>query len=116
MEGLLVSLLSSTTAASIMFPLIMAIGQNMGHALLLVVLSALMISMSQLFHISLFPNALVSGVCIETIDERDFQWTVLLVGGYPARGNVAQMGYRTLIDASKIKDPVIGLSGQSIRQ
>jgi phosphate transporter len=69
MEGLLASLLSSTTAASIMFPLIMAIGQNTGHASLLVVLSALMISTSQLFHISSFPNALVSGVCIETIDE-----------------------------------------------
>jgi phosphate transporter len=69
MEGLLASLLSSTTAASILFPLIMAIGENTGHAPLLVVLSALMISTSQLFHISSFPNALFSGVCIETIDE-----------------------------------------------
>jgi phosphate transporter len=69
MEGILASLLSSTTAASILFPLIMAIGQNTGHAPLLVCLSALMISSSQLFHISSFPNALVSGVAIETIDE-----------------------------------------------
>jgi phosphate transporter len=68
-EGILASLLSSTTAASIIFPLIMAIGANTGRAPLLVVLSALMISSAQLFHISSFPNALVSGVCIEAIDE-----------------------------------------------
>lgn len=68
-EGLLASLLSSTTAASIIFPLIMAVGESTGHAPLLVVLSALMISGAQLFHISSFPNALVSGVCIETSDE-----------------------------------------------
>ncbi|OHT08968.1 Sodium:sulfate symporter transmembrane region family protein [Tritrichomonas foetus] len=68
-EGCLASLLSSTTAASIMFPLILAIGGNTGHAPLLVVLSALMISSSQLFHISSFPNALVSGVCAECSPE-----------------------------------------------
>jgi phosphate transporter len=68
-EGLLASLLSSTTAASIIFPVIMAIGKNTGHPALLVVLSALMISSAQLFHISSFPNALVSGVCIECEEE-----------------------------------------------
>jgi phosphate transporter len=68
-EAVLASLLSSTTAASIIFPLIMAIGANTGRAPLLVVLSALMISSAQLFHISSFPNALVSGVCIEAVDE-----------------------------------------------
>ncbi|OHT07277.1 Sodium:sulfate symporter transmembrane region family protein [Tritrichomonas foetus] len=68
-EGCLASLLSSTTAASIMFPLIVAVGGNTGHAPLLVVLSALMISSSQLFHISSFPNALVSGVCVECSEE-----------------------------------------------
>jgi phosphate transporter len=68
-EGILASLLSSTTAASIIFPLIMAIGVNTGHPALLVMLSALMISSAQLFHISSFPNALVSGVCIEVADE-----------------------------------------------
>jgi phosphate transporter len=68
-EGILASLLSSTTAASIIFPLIMAIGVNTGHPALLVILSSLMISGAQLFHISSFPNALVSGVCIETTDE-----------------------------------------------
>jgi phosphate transporter len=66
---LLASLLSWTTSALIMFSLIMAIGQNTGHASLFVVLSAPLISTSQLFHISSLPNALVSGVCIETIDE-----------------------------------------------
>ena len=70
-EGCLASLLSSTTAASIMFPLIMAIGENTGHSSLLVVLAALMISTSQLFHISSFPNALVSGVCIECSSEQE---------------------------------------------
>jgi phosphate transporter len=68
-EGVLASLLSSTTAASIIFPVIMAIGKGTGHPALLVLLSALMISGSQLFHISSFPNALVSGVCIETAEE-----------------------------------------------
>ena len=70
-EGFLASLLSSTTAASIMFPLIMAIGGGTGHAPLLVVLSALMISSSQLFHISSFPNALVSGVCVEPSKDQE---------------------------------------------
>lgn len=70
-EGCLASLLSSTTAASIMFPLIMAVGGNTGHAPLLVVLSALMISSSQLFHISSFPNALCSGVCIECTEDQE---------------------------------------------
>jgi phosphate transporter len=68
-EGVLASLLSSTAAASIILPLIMAIGATTGHAPLLVILSALMISSAQLFPISSFPNALVSGVCIEAIDE-----------------------------------------------
>lgn len=69
-ESIVASILSSTTAASIIFPLIMAISSNTGHAPLLVVLAALMISTSQLFHISSFPNALVSGVAFEgTIDE-----------------------------------------------
>jgi anion transporter len=68
-EGVIASLLSSTTAASIIFPLIMAVGVNTGHPALLVILSSLMISGAQLFHISSFPNALVSGVCIEVLEE-----------------------------------------------
>ena len=62
-EGIIASLLSSSTAASIMYPLIYVIGEGTGHAPLLIVLSSLMISGAQLFHISSFPNALVSGVC-----------------------------------------------------
>jgi len=62
-EGVVASLLSSTTAASILFPLILAVGEGTGHAPMLVLLSCLMISGAQLFHISSFPNALVSGVC-----------------------------------------------------
>ncbi|KAH0793091.1 Sodium:sulfate symporter transmembrane region family protein [Histomonas meleagridis] len=64
--GIFGSILSSTTAASILFPLIMAIGKSTGRPQLLVLLSTLMISGAQLFHISSFPNALVSGVCPET--------------------------------------------------
>jgi phosphate transporter len=79
-EGLLASLLSSTTAASIIFPLIMAIGNGTGHAPLLVVLSALMISTAQLFHISSFPNALVSSVCPEVTDDTNTSGTPFLTG------------------------------------
>lgn len=93
-EGMLASLLSSTTAASIMFPLLMAVGKTTGRAPMLVVLSALMISCSQLFHISSFPNALVSGVCIETniedpengkpflsgVDYIRFGWPTIIMG------------------------------------
>lgn len=61
-EGVIASLLSSTTAASVLFPLIIAVSEQTGKAPLLVVLSALMISGAQLFHISSFPNALVSSV------------------------------------------------------
>lgn len=75
-EGCLASLLSSTTAASIMFPLVMAVATNTGRAPLLVLLSALMISMSQLFHISSFPNALCSGVCIECSKEQEIQYHI----------------------------------------
>lgn len=68
LEGFIASLLSSTTAASILFPLILTIADATGHAPLLVCLSALMISGAQLFHISSFPNALVSGVTEQTPD------------------------------------------------
>ena len=66
-EGIIASLLSSTTAASILFPLILAVADGSGHGALLVCLSALMISGAQLFHISSFPNALVSGVCEQNV-------------------------------------------------
>ncbi|KAH0785659.1 Sodium:sulfate symporter transmembrane region family protein [Histomonas meleagridis] len=92
-ESLLASLLSSTTAASIMFPLIMAVSGTTGKSPLVVLLSALMISCSQLFHISSFPNALVSGVCPETNTEKSgntpflrgfdyiiYGWPTVLIG------------------------------------
>ena len=66
-EGIIASLLSSTTAASILFPLILAVSEGSGHGPMLVCLSALMISGAQLFHISSFPNALVSGVCEQNV-------------------------------------------------
>ena len=62
-EGILASLINSTSAAAILYPVIAIMGEPTGHPNLLVVLSALMVSGAQLFHISSFPNALMSGVC-----------------------------------------------------
>ena len=62
-EGILGSLINSTSAASILYPVIAILGRHTGHVSLFVCLSAIMISGAQLFHISSFPNALVSGVC-----------------------------------------------------
>lgn len=61
-EGIIGSLINSTSAASILYPVIAILGRPTGHVNLFVCLSALMISGAQLFHISSFPNALVSGV------------------------------------------------------
>lgn len=61
-EGIIGSLINSTSAASILYPVIAILGRSTGHVNLFVCLSALMISGAQLFHISSFPNALVSGV------------------------------------------------------
>lgn len=61
--GILASLINSTSAASIIYPVIETLSSPTHHTALFVTLSALMISGSQLFHISSFPNALVSGVC-----------------------------------------------------
>jgi len=55
-EGLLGSLINSTSAASILYPLIAELGKGTGHPMQMVALSALMISAAQLFHISSFPN------------------------------------------------------------
>lgn len=100
-EGIMASVLSSTTAASIVFPLIMAVGENTGHAPMLVLLSALMISGAQLFHISSFPNALVSGVGPDIDDERSgapflrgadyikYGWPTIILGV----GVIATIGY-----------------------
>ena len=62
-EGILASLINSTSAAAILYPVIAIMGESSHHPNLLVVLSALMVSGAQLFHISSFPNALMSGVC-----------------------------------------------------
>lgn len=61
--GILASLINSTSAASIIYPVIAILAEPTHHTALFVTLSALMISGSQLFHISSFPNALASGVC-----------------------------------------------------
>jgi phosphate transporter len=63
LEGVLASLINSTSAAAILYPVIAILGESTNHPNLLVVLSAFMISGAQLFHISSFPNALISGVC-----------------------------------------------------
>lgn len=61
--AILGSLINSTSAASILYPVISTLSQPTGHSTLCVLLSALMISGSQLFHISSFANALMNGVC-----------------------------------------------------
>ena len=61
-EGILTSVINHTSAAAILFPVLQAIGTTLNHPSTLLTVSALMISVSQLFHISSFPNALISGV------------------------------------------------------
>lgn len=96
-ESIVASILSSTTAASIIFPLIMAIGENTGHAPLLVVLAALMISTSQLFHISSFPNALVSGVAFEATPEQEREEGVRNGTTYLKGNEYFKYGWPTII-------------------
>jgi len=69
--GILASLINSTSAAAILYPVIGIMGKGTGHPNLLVACSALMISGAQLFHISSFPNALVSGVCRHVLGNGD---------------------------------------------
>lgn len=61
-EGILVSVINHTSAAAILFPVLNTIGLSLGNQTIFLTLSALMIGNSQLFHISSFPTALVSGV------------------------------------------------------
>lgn len=61
--SLLASMLNHTSAAAILFPVIRQLGQKTGRSAQLVLLCALMVSAAQMFHISGFPNALISGVC-----------------------------------------------------
>lgn len=61
-EGILVSVINHTSAAAILFPVLYTIGLNLNSPTIFLTLSALMIGNSQLFHISSFPTALVSGV------------------------------------------------------
>ncbi|KAH0792629.1 Sodium:sulfate symporter transmembrane region family protein [Histomonas meleagridis] len=61
-EAILTSVINHTSAAAILFPVLQGIGESLGQPALLLTLSALMISCAQLFHISSFPNALISGV------------------------------------------------------
>lgn len=63
LTGVFASLINSTSAASIFYPVIAILSKNTGHSGLFVSLCALQISGAQLFHISSFPNALTSGVC-----------------------------------------------------
>lgn len=61
-EAILTSVINHTSAAAILFPVLQKIGDHLHHPTLLLTISAMMISCSQLFHISSFPNALISGV------------------------------------------------------
>ena len=69
--GILGSLINSTSAAAILYPVIGIMGKPSGHSNLLVSLSAIMVSGGQLFHISSFPNALVSGTCRHILGNPD---------------------------------------------
>ena len=103
-EGLLGSLINSTSAASILYPLIAELGKGTHHPMQMVILSALMISGAQLFHISSFPNALVSGVCKHQFGnpEKVSQKTFLQGNDFPILGwptmimsvlSIASIGY-----------------------
>lgn len=61
-EAILTSVINHTSAAAILFPVLKEIGEAIGSKSVLLTVSAMMISGSQLFHISSFPNALISGV------------------------------------------------------
>jgi len=61
-EGVLTSVINHTSAAAILFPVLNKIGEKLNASTQLLTVSALMISASQMFHISSFPNALISGV------------------------------------------------------
>jgi phosphate transporter len=56
------SVINHTSGAAILFPVIAAIGEARGCKILFLTCCCMMIAGSQLFHISSFPNALVSGV------------------------------------------------------
>lgn len=60
--GVLVSVINHTSAAAILFPVLNQIGLKLGNPTIFLTLSAMMIGCAQLFHISSFPTALVSGV------------------------------------------------------
>lgn len=61
-EAVLVSVINHTSAAAILFPVLNAIGEQIGRPNLMLILSAMMIGMAQLFYISSFATALVAGV------------------------------------------------------
>jgi phosphate transporter len=60
--GVFASLLNSTAAAAILYPPIGFVGSATKHSDLFICLAAMMVSAAQLFHMSSFGNALVSGV------------------------------------------------------
>lgn len=61
--GLFASLMNSASAAAIMYPIVSILGSLSHKPVFFVAMTGLMISASQLFHISSFGNALVYGVC-----------------------------------------------------
>lgn len=61
-EAILTSVINHTSAAAILFPVLKHIGDSKNCRITMLTVAALMVSASQLFHISSFPNALISGV------------------------------------------------------
>jgi phosphate transporter len=61
-EAVVTSVVNHTSAAGILFPIIARIGEERGKRAQFLTVAALMVSGSQLFHVSSFPNALIAGV------------------------------------------------------
>jgi di/tricarboxylate transporter len=61
-EAVVTSVVNHTSAAGILFPIIAEIGEERNRRAQFLTVAALMVSGSQLFHVSSFPNALIAGV------------------------------------------------------
>jgi phosphate transporter len=61
-EAIVTSVVNHTSAAGILFPILAEIGEDRHKKGVFLTVAALMVSGSQLFHVSSFPNALIAGV------------------------------------------------------
>jgi di/tricarboxylate transporter len=61
--GACASVMNSTVAAAVVFPIVGVVGNTHAHADMFTCLAALMVAEAQLFPMSTFANAIVAGVC-----------------------------------------------------